>query len=71
VKLSPPLVSREMREKPAQDEPTRGRLAYLDNLKVLLVAGMIGVHVAIIYGRVISSGPGRRPPEIGARPAPA
>src|SRR5215218_6853457 len=27
-----------------------GRLAYLDNLKVLLVAGVIGVHTAIIYG---------------------
>lgn len=26
------------------------RLAYLDNLKVALVVGMIGVHVAIIYG---------------------
>lgn len=26
------------------------RLTYLDNLKVLLVVGMIGVHVAIIYG---------------------
>src|SRR5215218_8495509 len=27
-----------------------GRLAYLDNLKVLLVVGVIAVHTAIIYG---------------------
>jgi hypothetical protein len=26
------------------------RFAYLDNLKVLLVVGVIGVHTAIIYG---------------------
>ena len=26
------------------------RLAYLDNLKVLLVVGVIAVHAAIIYG---------------------
>jgi peptidoglycan/LPS O-acetylase OafA/YrhL len=30
--------------------PEAGRLAYLDNLKVLLVAGVIAVHVGIIYG---------------------
>jgi hypothetical protein len=27
-----------------------GRVAYLDNLKVLLVVGVIAVHTAIIYG---------------------
>jgi glucan biosynthesis protein C len=27
-----------------------GRLPYLDNLKLLLVVGMIGVHASIIYG---------------------
>lgn len=26
------------------------RLAYLDNLKVVLIAGVIAVHVAITYG---------------------
>jgi peptidoglycan/LPS O-acetylase OafA/YrhL len=29
---------------------TGGRLAYLDNLKVLLVIGVIAVHSAITYG---------------------
>jgi hypothetical protein len=27
-----------------------GRFVYLDNLKVLLVVGVIAVHTAIIYG---------------------
>jgi glucans biosynthesis protein C len=40
-----------MRERAAQDEAAGpGRLAYLDNLKVLLVVGVIAVHAAIIYG---------------------
>ncbi len=40
-----------MSEQAAQEEAAGGgRLAYLDNLKVLLVVGVIGVHTAIIYG---------------------
>jgi glucan biosynthesis protein C len=40
-----------MMERAAHDEAAgRGRLAYLDNLKVLLVVGVIAVHAAIIYG---------------------
>jgi glucans biosynthesis protein C len=35
---------------PARQPVGGGRLAYLDNLKVLLVAGVIAVHTAIIYG---------------------
>ena len=32
------------------DAATGGRLAYLDNLKVLLVVGVIAVHAGITYG---------------------
>jgi len=40
-----------MSEKAAQEGAAGGgRLAYLDNLKVLLVVGVIAVHTAIIYG---------------------
>jgi hypothetical protein len=40
-----------MSERAAQHDGTGGaRLAYLDNLKVLLVVGVIGVHAAITYG---------------------
>jgi peptidoglycan/LPS O-acetylase OafA/YrhL len=40
-----------MSEKAAQEEARgSGRLAYLDNLKVLLVVGVIAVHSAITYG---------------------
>ena len=40
-----------MSDAAAQDEPGgAGRLAYLDNLKVLLVVGVIAVHSAITYG---------------------
>jgi hypothetical protein len=40
-----------MSEKTAQEGAAGGgRLAYLDNLKVLLVVGVIAVHAAIIYG---------------------
>jgi glucan biosynthesis protein C len=40
-----------MTERAAARAPAGGgRLAYLDNLKVLLVAGVIAVHVGIIYG---------------------
>jgi glucans biosynthesis protein C len=39
-----------MRETTAPKRSGGARLAYLDNLKVLLVAGVIAVHTAIIYG---------------------
>jgi glucan biosynthesis protein C len=39
-----------MREKAREDAVGSVRFAYLDNLKVLLVVGMIGVHASIIYG---------------------
>ncbi len=39
-----------MTEKAAPGEAPRGRLAYLDNLKVLLVVGVIAVHTAITFG---------------------
>jgi hypothetical protein len=40
-----------MSERAAQEEArVGGRLAYLDNLKVLLVVGVIAVHSAITYG---------------------
>jgi glucans biosynthesis protein C len=38
-----------MRARPQETAGT-GRLAYLDNLKVLLVVGVIAVHAAITYG---------------------
>jgi glucan biosynthesis protein C len=45
------LLSLQMSERAAQDEAVAGgRLAYLDNLKVLLVVGVIAVHSAITYG---------------------
>jgi peptidoglycan/LPS O-acetylase OafA/YrhL len=40
-----------MGERVAQEQAVAGgRLAYLDNLKVLLVIGVIAVHSAITYG---------------------
>jgi peptidoglycan/LPS O-acetylase OafA/YrhL len=39
-----------MSARAAEEAIAGGRLAYLDNLKVLLVVGVIAVHSAITYG---------------------